>query len=312
MGEIASKGDVMTTEDKKPFKSQEGQTNQEPDQKENNLVSQEENPQELQSEAKRGWIKLITFSVLAAFVAGLIGGGVGYLWGQSFKSEADTRRYKRLERAKAEAKDTETGFITEKDRVVFTFSLKDLGLLKYNNKDGHGLTADQIVNTYGLASGVDYDKKGIKLSWDRSKSSKSQSVTMYFEKSGDNYYLKHVQAYALGEFHDKQKLEDEDEDEDEKDTDNSKDYKLTNEEFKSLKKGDSKTGKGGTPLSELLKKHGQSIQIETENDITANGEKYISNRVIAKVFYEVDDDYKTLRFLAQPNGEFLYIGTERD
>ena len=189
---VASKGDVMTTEDKKPFKSQEGQTNQEPDQKENNLVSQEESHQELQSEAKRGWIKLITFSVLAAFVAGLIGGGVGYLWGQSFKSEADTRRYKRLERAKAEAKDTETGFITEKDRVVFTFSLKDLGLLKYNNKDGHGLTADQIVNTYGLASGVDYDKKGIKLSWDRSKSSKSQSVTMYFEKSGDNYYLKHV------------------------------------------------------------------------------------------------------------------------
>lgn len=302
----------MTTEDKKPFKSQEGQTDQQADQKENNLVSQEENPQELQSEAKRGWIKLITFSVLAAFVAGLIGGGVGYLWGQSFKSEADTRRYKRLERAKAEAKDTETGFITEKDRVAFTFSLKDLGLLKYNNKDGHGLTADQIVNTYGLASGVDYEKKGIKLSWDRSKSSKSQSVTMYFEKSGDNYYLKHVQAYALGEFHDKQKLEDEDEDEDEKDTDNSKDYKLTNEEFKSLKKGDSKTGKGGTPLSELLKKHGQSIQIETENDITANGEKYISNRVIAKVFYEVDDDYKTLRFLAQPDGEFLYIGTERD
>ena len=300
----------MTTEDKKPFKSQEGQTNQEPDQKENNLVSQEESHQELQSEAKRGWIKLITFSVLAAFVAGLIGGGVGYFWGQSFKSEADTRRYKRLERAKAEAKDTETGFITEKDRVVFTFSLKDLGLLKYNNKDGHGLTADQIVNTYGLASGVDYEKKGIKLSWDRSKSSKSQSVTMYFEKSGDNYYLKHVQAYALGEFHDKQKLEDEDEDE--KDTDNSKDYKLTNEEIKSLKKGDSKTGKGGTPLSELLKKHGQSIQIETENDITANGEKYISNRVIARVFYEVDDDYKTLRFLAQPNGEFLYIGTERD
>ena len=309
---MASKGDVMTTEDKKPFKSQEGQTNQEPDQKENNLVSQEENHQERQSEAKRGWIKLITFSVLAAFIAGLIGGGVGYLWGQSFKSEADTRRYKRIERAKAEAKDTETGFITEKDRVVFTFSLKDLGLLKYNNKDGHGLTADQIVNTYGLASGVDYEKKGIKLSWDRSKSSKSQSVTMYFEKSGDNYYLKHVQAYALGEFHDKQKLEDEDEDEDEKDTDNSKDYKLTNEEFKSLKKGDSKTGKGGTPLSELLKKHGQSIQIETENDITANGEKYISNRVIAKVFYEVDDDYKTLRFLAQPDGEFLYIGTERD
>ena len=289
----------MTTEDKKPLKSQEGQ----PDQKENNLVSQEENHQELQSEAKRSWIKLITFSLLAAFVAGLIGGGVGYLWGQSFKSEADTRRYKRLERAKAEAKDTETGFITEKDRVVFTFSLKDLGLLKYNNKDGHGLTADQIVNTYGLASGVDYEKKGIKLSWDRSKSSKSQSVTMYFEKSGDNYYLKHVQAYALGEFQDKQKLEDEDEDE--KDTDNSKDYKLTNE-------GDSKTGKGGTPLSELLKKHGQSIQIETENDITANGEKYISNRVIARVFYEVDADYKTLRFLAQPNGEFLYIGTERD
>lgn len=295
----------MSREDKMPFKEQEGQNIQQAYQKENASVSQEENTQEFQEKPNRGWMKLISFSLLAISIAGLIGGGAGYLWGQSFKSEAEVQRNKRLERAKAEAKDIKTGFITEKDKVVFTWTLKDLGLLTYNNKDGHGVSADQIINTYGLASSVDYEKKGINLSWNRSRSSMHQSIYMFFEKVDGNYYLKSVNAYELSEFFTDENSEDED------DNDTQKDRELTKEEFNSLKKGDSKTGKGGTPLSELLKKHRQSVQIETERDVTANENEYTSNRVLATVSYEVEGDYKTLRFLAQPNGDFLYIGPAR-
>ena len=42
-----------------------------------------------------------------------------------------------------------------------------------------------------------------------------------------------------------------------------------------------------------------------------NGEEYDSTRVVAKINLKVGDDYKTLRFLAQPDGDFLYIGPER-
>ena len=45
--------------------------------------------------------------------------------------------------------------------------------------------------------------------------------------------------------------------------------------------------------------------------MTEGGEKYDSTRVIATVNFKVGDDYKTLRFVAQPDGDFLYIGPER-
>lgn len=293
----------MTTEDKMPIKSQEGQNIQQPFQKGNNSAFQQGSSQDFQLKSKSGWAKLIVFSILAICIGGLIGGGAGYLWGQSSKSEADIQRSKRLERAEKEAKDTRTGFITDKDRVVFTWTLKDLGLLSYNNKNDRGLTADQIVNTYGLASSVEYEKKGVTLSWRRSKSSKEQSVSMFFEKVDGNYYLKSVYAYELSEFYPDENSEDEDE------NDTAEDLNLTTEEYKSLRKGNVQTGKGGTSLSELLKKHRQSVRIETERD--AADDSYKSTRLLATVSYKVDGDYKTMRFLAQPNGDFLYIGSER-
>ena len=87
---------------------------------------------------------------------------------------------------------------------------------------------------------------------------------------------------------------------------------MSTKEFKDLKKGDKKTGKGGTSLSEVLKKRKSSaVRIGTETKTTADGEEYDSTRVIATVNFKVGDDYKTLRFLAQPDGDFLYIGPER-
>ena len=277
---------------------------------ENNPFYQQGNPQAFQSQwnvqpkPKRGWTKFVVFSLLALLLGGLIGGGAGYFWGNSSKPQADANRTKRLERANEEAKKIKNSFITDKKETVFTWTLKDLGSLSYTNKDGYGLTADQIVETYGLASSVEYDKNSLTLYWDRAKNAEHQNVYFRFEKVDGNYYLKTVEAFDLEEFY-----ADEEDDEDE---DTSADRELSTKEFKNLKTGDKKTGKGGTSLSEVLKKRKSSaVRIGTETKATAEGEEYDSTRVIATVNFKVGDDYKTLRFLAQPDGDFLYIGPER-
>ena len=277
---------------------------------ENNPFYQQGNPQAFQSQwnvqpkPKRGWTKFVVFSLFALLLGGLIGGGAGYFWGNSSKPQADANRTKRLERANEEAKKIKNSFITDKKEAVFTWTLKDLGSLSYTNKDGYGLTADQIVDTYGLASSVEYDKNSLTLSWDRAKNASHQNVYFRFEKVDGNYYLKTVEAFDLEEFY-----ADEEDDEDE---DTSADRELSTKEFKNLKTGDKKTGKGGTSLSEVLKKRKSSaVRIGTETKATAEGEEYDSTRVIATVNFKVGDDYKTLRFLAQPDGDFLYIGPER-
>lgn len=273
---------------------------------ENNPFYQQGNPQAFQSQwnvqpkPKRGWTKIVVFSLLALVLGGLIGGGAGYFWGNSSKPQADANRTKRLELANEEAKKVKNSFITEKKETVFTWTLKDLATLSYTNKDGYGLTADQIVETYGLASSVEYDKNSLTLYWDRAKNAEHQNVYFRFEKVDGNYYLKTVEAFDLEEFY----ADDEDED-------TSADRELSTKEFKNLKTGDKKTGEGGTSLSEVLKKHKSNVvRIGTETKMTEDGEKYDSTRVIATVNFKVGDDYKTLRFLAQPDGDFLYIGPE--
>ena len=274
---------------------------------ENNPFYQQGHPQAFQSQwnvqpkPKRGWTKIVVFSLLALVLGGLIGGGAGYFWGNSSKPQADANRTKRLELANEEAKKVKNSFITEKKETVFTWTLKDLATLSYTNKDGYGLTADQIVETYGLASSVEYDKNSLTLYWDRAKNAEHQNVYFRFEKVDGNYYLKTVEAFDLEEFY----ADDEDED-------TSADRELSTKEFKNLKTGDKKTGEGGTSLSEVLKKHKSNVvRIGTETKMTEDGEKYDSTRVIATVNFKVGDDYKTLRFLAQPDGDFLYIGPER-
>ena len=277
---------------------------------ENNPFYQQGNPQAFQSQwnvqpkPKRGWTKFVVFSLLALLLGGLIGGGAGYFWGNSSKPQVDAKRTKRLDRASEEAKKTKKGFITEKDEVVFTWTLKDLAALSYSNKDGYGLTADQIVDTYGLATSVDYEKNGMTLTWDRAKNASHQNIYFRFEKVDGNYYLKSVEAFNLEEVY----ASEDDEVEDEY---TSKDHEMSTKEFKDLKKGDKETGKGGTSLLEVLKKHKQNVKIGTETKSTADGEEYDSTRVVAKINLKVGDDYKTLRFLAQPDGDFLYIGPER-
>lgn len=316
----------MTTEDKQPFEGEQAQPIQEPA----HVVAPEEgvqpqvavpafeqaNPQMVQpqwgyqAKPQQDWKKLVLFSVLALLISGIIGGATGYFWGQSSQTTKEEQRLKRLERAQKEAKENKEGYATEKEKVIFTWTLKDLGLLSYTNKDGYGLTADQIVDTYGLASDVEYHKDGMTLSWDSSKATDHQHLQMKFDEVDGNYYLNNVSVTELDEFFAHKNPEDEEDDDSDKDSSDS-DRDLTKEEFRSLKKGNRETGQGGTTLSEFAKKYHQYIEIGTERKITTKGKDYKTTRVVATALCKIDGDYKTLKFLAQPDGEFRYIGTDR-
>lgn len=320
MRQRESKGESMTTEDKQPFAAAAEEQTQETPQVEGQVRGvqmqgpahpyEEINTQMLPpqwsypTKPKHKWKELVLFSLLALVISGLLGGVSGYIWGQSSQTSKESQRFKRLERAKTEANETKVGFVTDKEKVIFTWTFKDLGLLSYTNREGYGLTADQIVEVYGLASSVDYKKNAMELIWNDSKASEHQNLRMRFDEVDGNYYLKSVSVTELDELDEHKNPEDDDSD------DTSSDRPLTKKEFRSLKKGNKQTGQGGTSLSEFLKKHRKTVEIGTERKITSNGETFKSTRVVATVLCEVEGDFKVLKFLAQPDGEFRYIGAE--
>lgn len=310
----------MTTEDKQPFAAATEEQMEETPQVEGQVGGvqtqgpahplEESNPQMLPpqwsypTKPKHNWKKLVLFSLLALVISGLLSGVGGYVWGQSSQTSKESQRFKRLERAKTEANETKVGFVTDKEKVIFTWTFKDLGLLSYTNREGYGLTADQIVEVYGLASSVEYKKNAMDLTWNDSKATEHQNLRMRFEEVDGNYYLKSVSVTELDELYDHKNPEDDDSD------DTSSNRALTKKEFRSLKKGNKQTGQGGTSLSEFLKKYRKTVEIGTERKITSNGETFKSTRVVATVLCEVEGDFKVLKFLAQPDGEFRYIGAE--
>lgn len=310
----------MTTEDKHPFAAAAEEQMEETPQVEGQVGGvqtqgpahplEESNPQMLPpqwsypTKPKHNWKKLVLFSLLALVISGLLSGVGGYVWGQSSQTSKESQRFKRLERAKTEANETKVGFVTDKEKVIFTWTFKDLGLLSYTNREGYGLTADQIVEVYGLASSVEYKKNAMDLTWNDSKATEHQNLRMRFEEVDGNYYLKSVSVTELDELYDHKNPEDDDSD------DTSSNRALTKKEFRSLKKGNKQTGQGGTSLSEFLKKYRKTVEIGTERKITPNGETFKSTRVVATVLCEVEGDFKVLKFLAQPDGEFRYIGAE--
>lgn len=310
----------MTTEDKQPFAAAAEEQMQETPQVEGQVGGvqtqgpahplEESNPQMLPpqwsypTKPKYKWKNIVLFSLLALVISGLLSGVSGYVWGQSSQTSKESQRFKRLERAKTEANETKVGFVTDKEKVIFTWTFKDLGLLSYTNREGYGLTADQIVEVYGLASSVEYKKNAMDLTWNDSKATEHQNLRMRFEEVDGNYYLKSVSVTELDELYAHKNPEDDDSD------DTSSNRALTKKEFRSLKKGNKQTGQGGTSLSEFLKKYRKTVEIGTERKITSNGETFKSTRVVATVLCEVEGDFKVLKFLAQPDGEFRYIGAE--
>ena len=141
------------------------------------------NFQQLQSQElpdKKGNIgKVIGLSVFALIIGLLIGSGSAYFIGKQAQTNKDIQRIKRLSKAQEEAKDKSYSFTTDGQSVQFNWTLKDLGRLSYTNDEGLGLTADQIVETYGLASSAEYDRNRLLLRWGPSVRDKEQNISFH-------------------------------------------------------------------------------------------------------------------------------------
>ncbi|WP_128834896.1 hypothetical protein [Streptococcus sp. DD11] len=237
-------------------------------------------------------------SVFALIIGLLIGSGSAYLIGKQAQTDKDIQRIKRLTKAQEEAKEKDKGFITDGQSVQFTWTLKDLGLLSYTNDDGLGLTADQIVAAYGLASSAEYDGNQLILRWASSVRDKEQNIYFQFDEVDQNYYLRQV---TVGDSFKEYRKEKET-------TDWSE---LSQEDLERLQTGDKETGKGGTALSEVLQKHPvpSEIVITTERDVD---NRIVSNRLMAAATYKTEDGYQHLVFLGQRDGSFLYIGADEE
>ncbi len=130
-----------------------------------------------------------------------------------------------------------------------------MGRLSYTNDEGLGLTADQIVETYGLASSAEYDRNRLLLRWGPSVRDKEQIFLFNLIKFDQNYYLKQV---VVG--------------------DSFKEYRkgkettdwsvLSPKDLERLKEGDKETGEGGTALSEVLKKHPVRQKLSSQPNVT--------------------------------------------
>ncbi len=142
---------------------------------------------------KKGNIgKVIGLSIFALIIGLLIGSGSAYFIGKQAQTNKDIQRIKRLSKAQEEAQDKSDSFTTDGQSVQFNWTLKDLGRLSYTNDEGLGLTADQIVETYGLASSAEYDRNRLLLRWGPSVRDKEQNISFQFDKVDQNYYLRQV------------------------------------------------------------------------------------------------------------------------
>ena len=124
--------------------------------------------------------KIIGLSAFALIIGLLIGSGSAYFMGKQAQTNKDMQRIKRLSKAQEEAKDKSDSFTTDGQSVQFNWTLKDLGRLSYTNDEGLGLTADQIVETYGLASSAEYDRNRLLLRWGPSVRDKEQNISFQF------------------------------------------------------------------------------------------------------------------------------------
>ena len=102
--------------------------------------------------------------------------------------------------------------------------MKDLEKLSIVSADDEGLTPEQVVKDFGLASSVTFQEEGLSLSW----LPDSSYTTLTFMKHEDGSY--HLQGMSI--------------------MPGSDDYnqKVSSQITESLKMGDAETGEGGSFL----------------------------------------------------------------
>ena len=212
--------------------------------------------------------KLIGFLGIG-LAAGLLLGGLGGYFLNDFMSGGSVPSLSR----KGHQSDV-ASFVAPSKEDVYEWEVKDLEKLSIVSADDEGLTPEQVVKDFGLASSVTFQEEGLSLSW----LPDSSYTTLTFMKHEDGSY--HLQGMSI--------------------MPGSDDYdkKVSSQITESLKTGDAETGEGGSSFKEVIKEYPEYQHISVYGDGESEPKMLVN--------YETSSNKEiTLTFIRQENGQYL-------
>ena len=212
--------------------------------------------------------KLIGFLGIG-LAAGLLLGGLGGYFLNDFMGGGSVPSLSR----KGHQSDV-ASFVAPSKEDVYEWEVKDLEKLSIVSADDEGLTPEQVVKDFGLASSVTFQEEGLSLSW----LPDSSYTTLTFMKHEDGSY--HLQGMSI--------------------MPGSDDYdkKVSGQITENLKMGDAETGEGGSSFKEVIKEYPEYQHISVYGDGESEPKMLIN--------YETSSNKEiTLTFIRQENGQYL-------
>ena len=157
---------------------------------------------------------------------------------------------------------------------VSEWEVDDLEKLSIVSADDEGLTPEQVVKDFGLASSVTFQEEGLSLSW----LPDSSYTTLTFMKHEDGSY--HLQGMSIMPGSDSYNKE------------------VSSQITESLKTGDAETGEGGSSFKEVIKEYPEYQHISVYGDGESEPKMLVN--------YETSSNKEiTLTFIRQENGQYL-------
>ena len=167
-----------------------------------------------------------------------------------------------------------TSFVAPSKEEVYEWEVKDFEKLNFANVDDEGLTPEQVVKDFGLASSVTFQEEGLSLSW----LPDSSYTTLTFMKHEDGSY--HLQGMSIMPGSD------------------GYNKKVSSQITESLKTGDAETGEGGSSFKEVIKEYPEYQHISVYGDSESEPKMLVN--------YETSSNKEiTLTFIRQENGQYL-------
>ena len=212
--------------------------------------------------------KLIGFLGIG-LAAGLLLGGLGGYFLNDFMGGGSVPSLSR----KGHQSDV-ASFVAPSKEDVYEWEVKDLEKLSIVSADDEGLTPEQVVKDFGLASSVTFQEEGLSLSW----LPDSSYTTLTFMKHEDGSY--HLQGMSIMPGSD------------------SYNKKVSSQITESLKTGDAETGEGGSSFKEVIKEYPEYQHISVYGDGESEPKMLVN--------YETSSNKEiTLTFIRQENGQYL-------
>ena len=219
--------------------------------------------------------KAIRFA-LGILVGLLIGGVSGYLIGHASPSTSPSRKHTSWSgNQSGSSSNIDLDQLTAEDAEAdFSWEQSDIEQLQFLTGKDDGESPEEMVDTYGKASSVQFDSGELKLFWDDNSYNKEVKAT--YSKKGKKFQLVKFEFNQFG-----------------------KNLTVEDNFADGFKVGNSETGAGGTSYKELLEKYGDAVNLTVSSSDDSDKIELVMD------FQKKNGDYVDLTFIRQENGDFL-------